>query len=201
MSGEFSPEMIIERSVKVEELCRKTKPYRRPDRHHFSTLFTFLTSKKHFDDIQQPKVQSDNQSIVMTNTTTHSRKHSSYVKDLTKLEPILLRQMEVNKIHYGKYLECILVEDPFVINAKQFLITDTEQMQLEFLNIYNFDVDLNEGAFEEFQMFLSKGSKIIIKEPYLKICGFKSPMEFCLRVDSPTDVIIVEHGYHDAFIK
>lgn len=184
-----TPEMYRER---VQELCRKTVPYPRPERPNFETLFSYLTCKSSVDNSQQTKVNY---------TSSILPKHSSHVHDLTKLEPILLRQMEVNKIHYGKYLECILVEDPFIVVAKEFLITDTEQQELEFLNIYNFDIDLNESDLESFQNFLSKGSKIIIKEPYLSIYGYKSCMEFCIRVDSPTDVIIVQHGHHDALIK
>ena len=51
-------------------------------------------------------------SLVSFQITNGQDIHSSQM-DLNDLKQIFLKNMTVNKIHFGEYLECIVIEVPF----------------------------------------------------------------------------------------
>ena len=181
---------FVENARAVEELTKKG-PYKRPNRDWLETYFSFCMRKKMASGQKIEMKQNKNQ-VASHSSQVTTKRHSSK-KNLKDLKPILLREMKVNQIHYGKYLECMISEDPMVITALQTIVTDKENSQLELLSIYNFDPDLNGSTEEDLIEFFQKGTKIIIKEPHLKIYGTEK-LSFTLRVDSPTDIIFVENN-------
>jgi tetratricopeptide (TPR) repeat protein len=105
--------------------------------------------------------------------------------ELEQLKPIRLRQMDVNKIHKGRYLLCRVVQQPFYVTGMLTLIEDQDD-EIENLSLYNFSHDYK----IEPSLLLPLGSVLIIKEPYLKGM-IHDATDFHIRVESPTDLIIL----------
>ncbi len=180
---------ILADGVALEKLSRTTPPYKRPSRDYFSTLFAYTNSHQHYSN-EMSKLNEPDSNLGISFTRVTVNRHSCLTKP-TDLEPILLRQMKVNNIHKGKYLQCYVMSEPYMVpgGAHHYLITDSEGKELEFMSIYNFSFDLRPKNAEDTRQILTKGSKLIIKEPYLKFVSLKR--DFILRVDSPTDVVYV----------
>lgn len=108
--------------------------------------------------------------------------HSSQM-DLNDLKQIFLKNMTVNKIHFGEYLECIVIEVPFNKCGLHLVVKDIQDDQIE--NVILFNYYNNES--------IKINSKLIIKEPYLQtVYGTDSENECFIRIDSPIDVVQVE---------
>jgi tetratricopeptide (TPR) repeat protein len=99
--------------------------------------------------------------------------------------PIKLKEMHVNKIHTGRFLLCRVIRDPFYITGTLVLIQDTDN-QVENLSLYNF----SKSYMVDPKLLLPNNSILIIKEPFLKNM-ISSPTDFHIRVESPTDLIIL----------
>jgi hypothetical protein len=172
----------------MQNLSRITPPYARPSRDYFKTLLSYTFSQQHYSDLETKAKCEPFSNFTFTRITVN--RHSC-LKNPNDLEPILLRQMKVNNIHEGKYLECYVLSRPYLVEggAVHYLITDTEEKELEFLSIYNLNFDLRVKNAEDTRQILTQGSRLIIKEPYLKFVSVKG--DFVLRVDSPTDVVFL----------
>ena len=115
------------------------------------------------------------------------QQHSSS-KDLTELEPIALGEMSVNKTHFGRYLECKTIAEPYYVMGLHVIVEDQcgdiENVALYYFNSKSYDENPND--------LLPNGSRIIIKEPCLlqSVC-FSGGVY--IRVDSPTNVIVLEN--------
>lgn len=119
-------------------------------------------------------------------TNVKTQCHSS-LHDLKDLKPIILKDMRVNDIHYGHYLECTTIAEPFYVTGLSLLVVDNAG-EVENLMLYNY----NSKSFDiEPSMLMPINTKLIIKEPYLKLFASGNG-EFGIRVDSPTDVIVLE---------
>jgi tetratricopeptide (TPR) repeat protein len=176
------------------EKCAKTSPiYPRPYKEYFMTIFNhklMLETSKH------KKEQMSTRNDFYDFRTTFSTLKHSCLEDLKNLKPITLREMSVNKIHKGKYLLCKVIEEPYYITAMLTIIQDQND-EIENLSSYNF----SQNNQLEPNILLPKNSILIIKEPYLKSM-LQMPDNYHIRVDSPTDLIILnETDYSEVYDK
>ena len=171
----------IKKIQKIEEKSREIKPYKRPNKDYFECLAHFILTRQ----AQLAKMNAQENKYQITQTHITVRRHSCLKANIQELKPILLRDMFVNKIHHGKYLECRIVEAPFTIQAVHCLIVDNDG-QLERLSLYNC---FTEEQLKNLPEFLPIGTHLIIKEPYLKLLA-SGNNEFNIRCDSPTDIIV-----------
>lgn len=119
----------------------------------------------------------------INNTDYITREIHSSQMNLNDLKQTFLKNMTVNKIHFGEYLECIVIEEPFNKCGLHLLVKDIQDDQIEnviLFNYYNYEsIKIN--------------SKLIIKEPFLQtVYGTDLDNECFIRVDSPIDVVQVE---------
>lgn len=93
--------------------------------------------------------------------------------------------MTLPNIHTGRYLLCRTISEPYIHIATSVLIEDVNE-DVEELALYNFQIDLEEAS----PSWLSVGTILLIKEPYLK---YESDgKNVLIRVDSPSDVVFIE---------
>jgi hypothetical protein len=155
------------------------KPYERPDKDHISTLFNYRTQ------YESNKKEQNKNGCSIRSSFISTKQHSSH-KELCDLKPINLKDMKVNKIHYGYYLKCKTIVEPFYIAGMNLLIED-KNGNIENLILYNYSlrsyqIDPNN--------LIPQGTKLLIKEPFLKLFA-SAEKEFGIRVDSPTDILII----------
>ena len=169
----------IEMAQKTEKKTRKTVP--------------FYPAKK----IRQIRAMeygiartNGNQINAFKQTYVTANKHSSKIENLSKLKPIYINSLLVNKINYGQYLICRVIEVPYQILASTLLVED-ENGDIEDVSIYNYSS--NESCLDLFQI----GTVIYIKEPFLKIT--RDGYGRCIRVDSPSDILIDDYQYSGKF--
>ncbi len=171
-------EINKDRSFKIKQFQRPLK----------QTLDTFLTENDTF-----------NLKIDFLKTLRH---FSCW--DLKDLKKICLKDMTVNKIHFGFYLECTVITKPAYTCGLNFQARDCED---ETENIVLFNYEAKSASLNP-SVLLPIGTKLIIKEPHLQtVCGsysdeneikrnsiVKKQDTFVIRVDSPTDVIVLSFG-------
>ena len=162
----------------AENFAKTAKTYPRPSKEFNATLL----KHKNAESKLKTKEKSASEEIKLNNVA--STKHSS-LKKLSDLDPILLRDMHLNKIHEGKYLLCRTIETPFYLTSLTTLIQDGTE-DIENLCLYNFCRDYN----IEPACILPKFSILLIKEPYLT-SSMNNIEDFYIRVESPSDVIIL----------
>jgi tetratricopeptide (TPR) repeat protein len=177
------------RQIEIEiRTCNSIAPYARQNRKTKSKLDTYekwLQSVDQKGHIKTPfKFCYDD------------LKYHSSLKKIDELRPIGLKEMMVNQIHYDCYLEGTVVHKPFYHYGIELLIVDNDG---EFENVSLFNYNLNYSINPE--LIIPKGSKIIIKEPNLKVRpdlikprepDCTKPRSFHIQVDSPSDIIICE---------
>jgi len=117
-------------------------------------------------------------------------KHSSKIDDLSKLKLIFLSSMMLNKVHYGKYLICRVIEKPFQTDSSSLLVED-ENDDIEGVAIHNYEIN------QSCQDLFPKGTALYIKEPFLKIS--MNGNERFIRIDSPSDILIDDYQYSGKF--
>lgn len=161
-----------------EKKQRNMKPMLRPGSK------TFQEYDSQFKMILNKHNTIRKQSIQLRQTFTCIKKHSSY-KDFDQLENIVLKDMYVNKVHEGKYLEAKIIYKPLVLTGIQTLIED-QNGDIEKLSIYNLIKDFDEKV----EDLLPLGCIVRIKEPFLKI-SVENVHSYSIRVDSPSDLEII----------
>lgn len=182
MSIDYSK--MLDNSLKAMEeaqrLTKVTKPYPRPRKDYFKTQQEFaMAAYSH----QMRESQNKQYFEMKLKQIIHS-KHSS-LKNLEELKPIVLKEMMVNKIHYGRYIVLKTVLDPFYQTCMTLLAEDREG-DIEIVTLYDFSRSFSIPT----NQLLPPGSILIVKEPYLKFM-IANPKDFHIRVDSPSDVIVV----------
>ena len=106
----------------------------------------------------------------------------SCVLPLNKLTPIFMRQMEVPKIHLGKFLVCRTISKGKTTVGTTILVEDLNG-DVEELGLYNFRPVLDRDG-----SWIAPGTILAIKEPYLKY----GILNVFIRIDSPSDVLFVQ---------
>lgn len=158
--------------------CKETEPYARPSKDPKQAASKFKMQLDYY------KTQQRVNGCSVRSQFLFIKQHSSLHKDFSDLKPILLKNMQVNKIHTGHYLECQVVSEPFYVVGVNLLVQD-QAGDVENLLMYN------HNAYDiEPTKYLPLGTRIVIKEPFLKL-NASYPNEFELRVDSPTDFKII----------
>jgi len=162
---------------------RPLSVYKRPSKNYFRIL------TKYKNQLNGKKFQhnNDNNNICSLRTCVITMKQHSCLKDLSDLKPITLSEMEVNRIHYGCYLECKVVAEPFYVTGLHLLVRDNsneiENLVLYYFNSKSFETDPN--------VLLPIGTRLKIKEPCL-VQSITDNQDFYLRVDSPTNVLVID---------
>jgi hypothetical protein len=169
----------IKRCIENAKKISEVKPFKRPKKDFIQTMLKYKFAMN-----QNNSADSGNYFQMRTNYVT-SKQHSS-LRQLAELKPITLKDMNVNQIHFGYYLECEVISEPFYISGMSLIVKDTNG-EIENLSLYNFNT-------KNYQVnpshLMPMGAKFIIKEPYLKMY-VSGNGEFGLRVDSPTDIIML----------
>lgn len=102
----------LTKAMETAKKISEVKSFKRPDKDFMSTIFKHQFILTHY---RNEEAKNENQYRFRTNYIT-SKLHSS-LRKLEELKPILLKDMKVNKIHYGYYLECEVVGEPFYISG------------------------------------------------------------------------------------
>eukprot|EP01084_Bolivina_argentea_P034362 63599_1 len=111
-------------------------------------------------------------------------------KNISELQRIKISQLNVNHVHYGKFLRAKLITEPFqMLSCLSILEDDDENVII--LTLYNF-VALNQPM-EHLATSLPMGTEVIIKEPY---CKKSTSGSIAIRIDNPhTNFILIEKDY------
>lgn len=163
--------------------------FKRPDKDHASTLLNY---QNHFKKCQ--KLEANNKhGCSMRSNFMYTKHHSSLKKYINDLKPIFLNEMQVNHIHYGSYLECKTIAEPYYIAGMHLLVED-KHGQIENLSLYDFN-------FKSYQIdpkeLIPLGTRLFIKEPYLKQFTNTETTDFGIQVESPTDLILAEEKQNE----
>lgn len=180
---------------KAEKDIKSIKPYPRPKKDKNNTLQLF----------NEAKSSANAKSSVIKTFRMGPDKHFSQ-KRMEDLKQISIKDLKVNEIHYGRYLECRTITEPYYSTSMNVIIQDDEgqfiqnnEGQVENVSIYNYT-----KSFEiEPKLILPVNSYIRIKEPYLKILPSNNK-EFHIQIESPSDIeffkedlVISTMGYDD----
>lgn len=170
----------------IQELIEKIAnsiPHQRPSKDNS------LTEKKFKEDYKKAKEKYEQTEFLLeTNYATSDR--NSCLIDINSrafnfLRKITLKDMMVNKMHYGHALECKTIADPFYVSGMNLLIQDSNG-DIENLIVYNYEtksIDIDP------KFLIPIGTRLLIKEPHLQHFGLEDD-NFGIRVDSPTDIVI-----------
>ena len=126
-------------------------------------------------------------------------------RDLKELIKILLKDMTVNRIHVGSFLECTVISKPiFIYCGLSFLVKDESDNQIENVLLHNYET---RSVQIDPEILIPINTKLIIKEPYLQTMytlenlkqhsNDKEEKKFLIRVESPTDVIVLKFGCNE----
>ena len=103
---------------------------------------------------------------------------------IDELTPIFLAQMEVPKIHLGKFLVCRTISKGIARIPTIVLVEDLKG-DVEELGLYNFRPVLDRDG-----SWIAPGTILAIKEPYLKH-GNGLNNDLIIHVDSPSDALFI----------
>ena len=81
-----------------------------------------------------------------------------------------------------------MIAEPFYSSGMHVLVQDGRG-DVELLVLYNYEV--GEACSVEARFLLARGSELIVREPHLQLMGVDAESEFGIRVDSPTDVVVL----------
>ncbi|KAH7731125.1 TPR domain protein [Aphelenchoides avenae] len=104
------------------------------------------------------------------------------LKPVGDLKPITFDQMELPKIHTGRYVVCRTLTEAYTFVGTSTLVEDLNG-NVEQVSLYNFRPYIDDG-------WLPVGTILVIKEPFVKYGSFGE--DVIIRVDSPSDVIFVD---------
>lgn len=162
----------------VADKIKEKKSYPRPHKDNTETEQQYnQTQEKEKIDLEK------NQFILKPNYILTER--NSCLTDLNSLTNINLNEMMVNQIHFNKCFECETIADPFYVSGMHLLVKDNNG-DIENVVLYNYvtkDYHIDPAE------IIPIGTKLIIKEPHLQLFGLDD-LDFGIRIDSPTDVII-----------
>ena len=175
---------------KLSDKMSRIKPFKRPLKENALTEKNFNHQHQKANKIK-PSLNSN--FILKTNYITTDR-HSS-LTDIQLLKRITLKDMWVNRVHVGFYLECRIIADPYYLSGMHLLIKDLNG-DVEVLVLYNYET---KSVHQDPKFLLPIGTQLIIKEPHLQLLSIEeNETDFRIRVDSPTDVIVQSYSDCDS---
>jgi tetratricopeptide (TPR) repeat protein len=190
---------------------KKVAPYPRP---HKSLCKAQDAYTKLAASIQEQLSASKDSTGAIVRTINIDALRRCSFKKLDDLKPILLTEMHVNKVHTGTFLLCRTVAEA-VCGTSVITVVQDETDEAELLNLHgflhNFDIEPS--------VVLPKHSVLLIKEPHLrqvesassaapqqpvsyaaKVSSQKSDAQFEIRVESPSDVVVLTDFYqHESY--
>lgn len=144
---------------------KSLKPFQRPFKQ-------ISASKSIFDK----KTKNDDYSIIKTYYATCER-YSSLI-DLKNLNEIYLKDLFINKIHFGEYIQLKTIDTSGIHMIVQDNNNDTENLiMIDMMNHNNNDPTI------------PIGTKFIVKEPHLQLFSLENEFSI-IRIDSPSNLII-----------
>jgi hypothetical protein len=146
---------------------KSLKPFQRPFKQ-------ISASKSIFD--KQTKI--DDYSIIKTYYATCER-YSSLI-DLKNLNEIYLKDLFINKIHFGEYIQLKTIDTSGIHMIVQDNNNDTE-------NLIMIDMMMNHNNNND--PTIPIGTKFIVKEPHLQLFSLENEFSI-IRIDSPSNLII-----------
>lgn len=129
-------------------------------------------------------VVSFDQSILIISEEKKRFVHSS-LKHLGELERVLLAEMQVNTVHTGKFLLCRTIADPNYHSVISTVVED-ENGDVEIVYLLNLSKKHGDPA-----SILPNNSILVIKEPYLQAIQSDSVEFVFIRIESPSDLIVL----------
>jgi len=157
-------------------------PKQRPYKDNLLTEKNFISSKNDNDDTDH---------LLKTNYIRTDR-HSCLITDLNELKQILLKDMFLNHIHSGCFIELQTIAQPYYVSGMHLLAKDSNG-DFENLILFNYESNLIDP-----NMIIPIGTKLIVKEPHLQMFNHT---DFGIRVDSPTNVNITSYPEYELSIN
>ncbi len=159
----------------------ESKPCKRPYKDNSLT-------KKKFQLTSSYKEQ--NELILKTNYIRTDR-HSCLNTDLSSLKRTFLKDLFLNKIHFGYCIDLETISDPYYTSGMNLLVKDING-DLENLVLFYYESKFQDTIHPK--MIIPNGTRLIIKEPHLQMFD---DSDFGIRVDSPTNVIITSYPEYE----
>jgi hypothetical protein len=103
--------------------------------------------------------------------------------------------MQVRKRHTGQYLLCRVSTLPYTTVAIQIIVTSPCGNSL-LCSIYNYPTtpaSLPPPTITDLDAMFSLGLTLAIKEPWVKMSLGEGDKAAMLRVDSPTDIVVIDN--------
>ncbi len=176
-------EKIIQNDIlKLNELKEKINDQENNENDLFNHLKSLKPFQRPFKQISTSKsifnkqTKNDDYSIIKTYYATCER-YSSLI-DTKYLTEIYLKDLFINKIHYGFYIQLKTID----ISGIHMLVQDNNN---ETENLIMFDM-INHNNNND--PTIPIGTKFIVKEPHLQLFNLEN--EFWIRIDSPSNLLI-----------
>jgi tetratricopeptide (TPR) repeat protein len=188
MIGDVAPsqqEMMFRQYEEADRQAKNAKPYPRPKKDAYKAISgheQMIIQTKDYNKNKNNKNESGYRNVRFNFISNKEHFSSKKLEDLT---PIKLKEMQVNKIHAGRFLLCRTIHDAFYVTGTIVLVQDSDG-EVEHLSLYNF----SNSYLIDAKILLPRDSILIVKEPYMKNM-LSSPKDFHIRVESPTDLIIL----------
>ena len=108
---------------------------------------------------------------------------------------ISIANLQVDKVHIGKFLLCRVISKCMKMNALSTIVEDPEG-NVERISFYNWvqhsaQSRTNMISIDQASKLLPIGTKLIIKNPYYKLAA---DFDTTIRSDNPSDVIVLDHN-------
>ncbi len=180
----------------LAEKVKTLKPYKRPSTNN-KQRDSIIDKFKQKSYLERVRLEEENEFILKSNFICAER-HSSLIsnEELTlKLKETNLKEMFVNKIHKGTFIELKVIAPPYYSSGIHLLVQD-KQGDLEQLIIYNYET---KSYYTDPNELIPVNTRIQIKEPYLQLLSLEenANTELAIRVDSPSDLIVIEYNLGD----
>lgn len=187
--------MLSSRNEQLEKMINKSKEALRKQEHIRKCMRPLPRSHKDYDQtmasFNYEKLSYDLKenlgfefSLLELNSI-EDKKHSC-LKEVGQLKPITLKEMQINTIHYGKYLLVKVIAHPYGKEELMKILVEDQDKEIEILFLRYF----NPSTAVKYNSILPVGTVLMIKEPNLMIF-MSDEFDSVLCIESPTDVLIV----------
>jgi tetratricopeptide (TPR) repeat protein len=127
--------------------------------------------------------------LIDTFNRSDKRKPHRCLKNVDELQPMRLADMQTDTAHTGRFLICRTVEH--AVRSRSSIATVVQDEFDEVENVYFYNLTSGGGNDDDPKLILPKFTTLLIKEPYLSPSINDMSELIHIRVESPTDVIIL----------
>ena len=180
----FKEKLQIEEAYhrQLADKIKATKPYKRPERD------SNLIRERFKQRAQLERGKLEENAFILKPNYICAERHSSLISDISNLKQIFLKEMFVNQIHKGNYIQFQTIAVPFYSSGMHLLVQD-QNGDIEQLIIFNYET---KSYYTDPNLLIPINTRLQIKEPYLQLTGLVDD-EISIRVDSPSDLIILNY--------